>query len=287
MTPVTTYTYLNDRLVPSDEAAIPASDWGFLYGDSLFETLRIHRGEPVLWIPHVKRLTQSAAALGFPPAPHSDDLLAGLYATLEANGQTDAVARITFTRGRGTAGLDPRQTIDPTLLITTRPYAPQPEHWLSDGLRLQTVRVPVREGWLRYRTKHGNYTDQLTALGSALDSRADEALLVDRKNRALEGARSNLFIVRRGTVITPPTSVGILPGVMRAYVIRQLRSVGLPVRCEIIGARSGVSCDEAFMTNSVWGVMPVATINGEPVGDGRPGTRTQEAITLSNERLVR
>jgi len=281
------YVFLNDRLVSSDDAKVSVFDWGFLYGDTLFETIRVHRGVPLLWTAHVRRLLAGCEALGYPDTPDAATLRSAVDQTLAAHDYDDAVVRVTVSRGRGTAGLDMRRTIDPTLVVTARPYEALPHRWTEEGLRVRTVLVPVRAGLPRYRTKSGNYLDQLVAIREALEEGYDEALLVDEKRRILEGGRSNIFLVRGESIYTPPVRLGVLPGIMRDWVIKHTRRAGFEVRAKCMLVSKRFSFDEAFMTNSVWGVMPIGQVN-DIVLDRNSSHRITDKITdLWNEWLER
>lgn len=266
MTDLPSYVFLNDRLVSSDDAKVSVFDWGFLYGDTLFETIRVHHEKPLLWSAHVRRLLAGCEAMGYPDPPNANTLRYALDQTLAAHDYDDSVVRITVSRGRGTAGLDMRRATGPTLVITVRSYEPPPNRWTEEGLRLRTVWVPVRASLRRFRMKSGNYLDQLLAIRDALDAGDDEALLVDEKRRILEGGRSNVFLVRGDSVYTPPVRFGILRGVMRDWVIKHARAAGIEVRITPISLRGRLRADEVFMTNSVWGVVPVATVDGASIG---------------------
>jgi len=277
----TPIAYLNGRLVPVGEATVPVTDWGFLYGDTLFETMRVHAGEPMFWRAHMRRLEQGMATLAYPARPERDELLDALRRTLDANELAEASARITVSRGTVSSGFDMRAATDPLRLITVRPYAPPPARFVEQGLKLRSVRVPPRASWPRYSAKSGNYLDQLLALDRALESGCDEALLVDNRGRVLEGSRSNVFIVRRGVILTPPVRLGLLPGTVREAVIRRARSAGTPTRSHSIGLRGAMAADEAFVTNSLWGVLPVYSIDDREI-DRSPGPVTTELMRRWN-----
>lgn len=281
----TPYIHINGRLTPSGDAAVSPFDWGFLYGDTLFETIRVRRGVPLLWREHMERLTRGFDVLRYPHRPDSSNLLEALHETLSANSLSDAAARITISRGRAAAGIDPRNAVEPTVTVTVRPFVEPPARFTEQGMRLRTVRVPVRAGWDRYTTKSGNYLDNLLAIHTALDHGDDEALLVDAKYRVLEAARSNVFIVRRNTMITPPVRLGLLPGTTRAWLMRHGRKHGLNVKTGTIGYRSELRAEEAFVTNALWGPLPVATVDGRSVGSAAPGPVTRRIMHLWNEWL--
>jgi len=272
------WVWLTDQLVPADEARIPVDDWGFLYGDTLFETIRVVAGRPLAWPEHMTRLFRSARRLNYSLPWGPDDLLDAIGATLAANGLADAAARVTVTRGRNPTGLDLHCSERPQLVVTVRPYAGPPEEELRAGIAAEMVRVARREGHtaFRYQAKSGNYLEFLLALDRATSARAREAILVDGAGRVLEGARSNVFVVRRGRVLTPPVRVGILPGVTRGLVVRWARAEGIPIRAEIVHHGIFRNVGEVFLTNSLWGILPVASMAGRQYS--APGPVTQRLM---------
>jgi branched-subunit amino acid aminotransferase/4-amino-4-deoxychorismate lyase len=138
--------------------------------------------------------------------------------------------------------------------------------------------VPDREGWLRYRTKSGNYLDMILALDTAMRAGADEALLVDRRGRILEGARTNIFVVMSDGIATPPVRLGILPGIMRALALGWARREGIPAAVRSVTYRSMRRAREAFVTNCVWGIMPVRSVDEHPLGTRVPGPITRRLM---------
>jgi len=282
----TGFVWLDGSLVPRSDARISAEDWGFLYGDTLFETVRVVSGKPLAWKEHMERWRKSARLLNYRFDVASEPVLDALRQTLAANRLTDAVARITLTRGRNPHGFRLRDCTDAKLIIAVRPFDAATEAQVQRGMRLRTVRVPEREGWPRYRTKSGNYLDFLLALDTAFDAGADEALLVDRRNRVLEGARSNFFLVTQDRLLTPPVRLGILPGVMRGLVIRWARREGITTSTRPILRQSLLRATEAFVTNSVWGIVPVLSIDGRALGPSVPGPVAQRLLAR-HDRWVR
>ncbi len=267
--------WLNDCIVPAERAFVAADDWGFLYGDTLFETTRVVGAVPVAWCRHVRRLRGGSRKLRWDIPWSDDDLRECVDAAIEANELADAVVRLTISRGRNPHGLELSQCIDPTLVVAVRPYSGPPQTDLDCGIRAQTVRVPARGGWARYAAKTGNYLDMLLALDDARQANAAEAILVDTSGRVLEGTRSNVFVVRNGSLLTPPVRLGILPGVARGLVMEWARGGTAKSRTSPIHLRAAAPFDEAFVTNSVWGIVPVAAIDGRGLGEDVPGPITR------------
>ncbi len=255
--------WVNGEFVKSDEAFLSLFDRGARDGEGLFETVRLYGGEPFLWEKHLERLVLSAAVLGFPVPPAPARLRHALAQLLAAEGLLDAVARLTVTRG--IPGGRPTRTgawmeVEP---VTARLWA---------GARRNEAtavfsKVPFEPGSLGAHKTTSRLAYHL-AREEARAARADEALLVSPRGELLEGAVSNVFVVRSGEVSTPPLASGILPGVTRATVIALCAELELPVREAVLTPEDALGADEVFLTNSVQEVVPIARL-GSRVMPGR------------------
>ena len=273
--------WLNGRIVRGEEAALSVFDRGARDGGGLFETLRVYAGRPFAWELHMERLVLSAAVLGFPVPPSPRRLREGVDQVLEACGLADAVVRITVTRG--IPGGRPVRT---GAWIEAEPVAGRlwrgartrhPEDGGPAGGRAVFSRTPFTPGVLgRHKTTSRLAWD--LAREEARAAGADEALLVSPDGELLEGAASNLFLVRSGgDVFTPPLSADVLPGVTRAVVIGLCDSLGIfvheaPVPLEMLRWAS-----EVFLTNSVQEVLPVCDVAGRLVPEREVTLRLLEA----------
>ena len=261
--------WLNGRLVRGDEAALSVFDRGARDGGGLFETLRVYAGRPFAWERHMERLVLSAAELGFPVPPSPIRLRKALDQVLEACGLSDAVVRITVTRG--IPGGRPVRT---GAWLEAEPVAGRlwpgarrldPEDGGPAGARAVLSRRPFIPGMLgRHKTTSRLAWD--LAREEARAAGADEVLLVSPDAEVLEGSASNVFVVRAGgDVFTPPLAADVLPGVTRGVVLELCDRLGIishqgPVPLEMLRWAT-----EAFLTNSVQELLPVAEIAGRPV----------------------
>ena len=260
--------YLNGRLVPAAEARIDPADRGLTLGDGLFETLRARDGHVLRLSSHLGRLRAGAEVLGL-HVPCSDrDLGRRLAETLSANGLTDGALRLTLTRGPAGRGLSPQPGLDPTLVITASGLdaAGGPVSAIIATVTRRNEQSPLSG------CKCLNFLDNILARQEAERRGADEALLLNTAGRLAEASAANLFAVLGGRLLTPPLGDGALPGVMRADVMERL------------GAREGSlapddlsRASEAFLTNSL-GIRPLVAVDGFPLGRGRPGPVTGEAM---------
>ena len=261
--------WLNGRLVRGDEAALSVFDRGARDGGGLFETLRVYAGRPFAWERHMERLVLSAAELGFPVPPSPIRLRKALDQVLEACGLSDAVVRITVTRG--IPGGRPVRT---GAWLEAEPVAGRlwpgarrldPEDGGPAGARAVLSRRPFIPGMLgRHKTTSRLAWD--LAREEARAAGADEVLLVSPDAEVLEGSASNVFVVRAGgDVFTPPLAADVLPGVTRGVVLELCDRLGIishqgPVPLEMLRWAT-----EAFLTNSVQELLPLAEIAGRPV----------------------
>jgi len=247
--------WINGRLCRGDEAALSLFDRGARDGEGLFETLRVYGGRPFAWERHMERLVVSAAVLGFPVPASPVMLRAALDQVLEAEGLTDAVARVTVTRG--IPGGRPTRT---GAWVEVEPLAAR----LWRGTRAGAATVIVSKRPFEPGPLGGHKTTSRLAYHLAREearvARADETLLVSPAGEVLEGAVSNVLAVIEGEVLTPPLASGILPGITRGLALGSCAAAGIPAReCTLTLADLG-RADEVFMTNSVQEIVPVGTL---------------------------
>jgi branched-chain amino acid aminotransferase len=264
--------WVNGELAAGERAALSLFDRGARTGEGLLETLRVYGGQPFLWDRHMERLVLSAAVLGFPVPPSPLRLRHGLAQVLAAEGLLDAVARIVVTRG--VPGGRPTRT---GAWIECEPVA---SHLWSGARRDAATAIVSRRPFHPGAIGAHKTTSRLAyslALEEARAERADEALLATVDGVLLEGAVTNLFVVRGGEVLTPPLALGILPGITRAMTLELCAELGIPAReCEIRRADLAAA-DEAFVTNAVQELVPLAAVDGAPVPGSTIGRRLQAA----------
>ena len=267
--------WLNGQLVRGGEAALSVWDRGARDGGAIFETLRVYDGRPFAWEQHMERLVLSAAELGFPVPPAPASLREAVDQVLAAEKLPDAVVRITVTRG--VAGGRPTRTGS---WVEAEPVgarlwggAQRRDRHEQGGARAVFSRQPFSPGWLgRHKTTSRLAWDLAREEARAAD--ADEMLLVSPTGHVLEGAASNVFVVRPDEVVlTPPLESDVLPGVTRACVLMLCRTLGLEVRQVPLPLEALRLADEVFLTNSVQEVLPVAELSGRPVPSQELGRR--------------
>ena len=255
--------FLNGQFVPEDRAVVSVFDRGFLYGDGLFETVRICRGKPFRWAQHLERLHRGAEFLSL-QLPFADDVLEESVRKLIAvNVLSDGLLRLTLSRGMGVRGYSPKGANRPTLVMSVHalPAARDP----ARGWRLVTSarRLPAGEALAQYKT--ANKLAQVLARAEAEAMGADEALMLNTDGFAVEGASSNLFWVHAGVVCTPPMTCGVLAGVTRAVILELGNELALPVKETTVTREELRLAEGVFLTLSSLGVMMASELDGAPL----------------------
>ena len=256
--------FLGGRFVAAAEARISAFDRGFLYGDGLFETVRIYTGRPFALTEHLQRMRFAAARIGL-PVPHGTAWWQAMIAELLRRNRlsrSDAAVRVTVTRGAAGAGLLAPRRSRPTIFALARRLPRELHVWQRVGV--DVALLPFHPGLDGYLSGLKT-TDYLTALvGKAMASErgAFEGIYQTRTGQILEGTTSNVFIMRRGVVETPSLRHGILAGITRGHVLEIARQAGMPVAERTIRARELQEADEGFLTASTIEIVPIRSVNG-------------------------
>ncbi|HET8947097.1 MAG TPA: aminotransferase class IV [Candidatus Polarisedimenticolia bacterium] len=272
---------VNGRVCPAEEARISPLDRGFLYGDSVYETIRTYNGRPFRLGPHLDRLRRSAEALGIDAARTVVDPGAAVEEALARGGFEESAVRVILSRGQGSLGYDDADCGPPTLVVHVRAFVPIPEAWRREGVDVAVV--PVRRNAaaaLDPAIKSSNLLNNLLAWRAGRRLGVYEPILLDAAGMLAEGASSNLFLVREGRVSTPALAVGLLRGITREAVLELARAHDLPAAEEVLPAAALASADEAFLTSTLKGVLPIRRVDGWPIRDGRPGPVTRRLADL-------
>jgi aminodeoxychorismate lyase len=254
--------FLNGEFVPEERALISVFDRGFLYGDGLFEGIRVFNGKLFRCKQHLERFQQGANFLRI-AVPISADAIEEFARRLIAeNGMRNSLLRLTLSRGIGARGYSPKNAERPTVVMATYPMpAAEPSNPPAWRVFISSFRLPAGEPLARF--KNLNKLPQVLARAEADAENADEALLLNSDGFVVEGSTSNLFWIRDGTVCTPPLPSGILPGVTRAVVMELCGRTGIDVREENIAPSELQKMDGAFLSLSSWGIAEVAFLNGK------------------------
>lgn len=281
---------IDGTVYAEQDAKISVFDRGFLYGDSVFETIRTYGGEPFALDEHLRRLEWSAGRV-YIPLPCSQTELAGEVAELlRRAGNPESMIRIMLTRGVGPLGLDPNLAENPTRVILVAPLRPLPEEAYSSGVRVVTYRTQrLADATDAAGAKIGNYLIAILAMREAKKHDAIEALILDAEERVVEGTSSNVFAVIDGSLITPPETSGILPGITRARVLQLAKERAIPVEFRAPTLAELGRAREVFISSTIREIVPVIQVDARTIGDGKPGPMAQlllRAFRESNARTV-
>jgi len=278
------YVILNSRIIEATQAAIPTDDRAFLYGDSVFTTLRCYGGKPFRLDRHCARLNDSLRSriLAIDYAVDPNRLAADISALLELNACPDAALRFTISRGSG-AGPLPPDSARPTTLLTARSYRPDPA--LQHGVRLITTTVRRDPAGELGKHKLGSYAPSLLARREAHAAGAYEGVISDTAGNLLECACSNLFAVADGKIITPNVSRNLLPGIARETVLECAAQLAIPMSMHDLTPDLIARADEMFITNSLIEVAPVASLDGRSFS--APGPTTEQLMHAYHQKVMK
>ncbi len=258
---------------PSERAQVSVYDRGFLYGDSVFETIRTYGGRLFALAEHIDRLARSASSVGIQLPVSTEQLAEETLRAVREAGNAESYARVMITRGSGPVDLDTASAEQPLRVVMVQPLTTPPVEYYRDGILVRCIET-VRASDAAGSAKLGNYLASALALRLARDAGAAEALVVNRDGLVVEGPTSNVFLVKQGTIVTPPLEIGVLPGITRAIVIELAGELGLAVDFAAYPAERVVESDEIFLTSSIREVIPVVQVDDTVIGDGKPGRIT-------------
>ena len=253
---------LNGRFLPLDEAQVSASDRGFLYGDGLFETIRIHDGRPFLWDWHMIRFMDGSESLGIALPQSTESLLGNVRELICRNDGPESIVRIALSRGVGQRGYGVTGDEQPILLITQQSLPPKP----SKPLSLVTTTARVAVGDPLARVKSANKLGSILAKRDATRQRADDGLILNSDGNVTETSSANVFWVENGTLHTPPISDGVLPGVTRRLVIDLAPTLGQAVREESAAPDRLQQAEALFVTSAATGIRAIGQVDGTALG---------------------
>ncbi|MBI1825666.1 MAG: branched-chain-amino-acid transaminase [Planctomycetes bacterium] len=269
--------WMGNEIVPVDQAKISVFDHGILYGDGVFEGIRIYNGKIFKEAEHIKRFWESCKAIRLNIPMSSDDLSRAMHDTMRANGMTgDGYIRLIITRGVGALGISIRRTANPTVIIIVDKIALYPPEVYERGLHCMIASVSRNHpNTMNPRIKSLNYLNNVLAKAEAHEYGADEAIMLGVDGHVCECTGDNIFIVRNGELCTPGTWEGILEGITRGVVMELATKHDIPVRETSLVKHDLFIAEEVFVTGTAAEIVPITEINKTPVGDGKPGRITK------------
>ena len=271
--------YLGGKLYDKDDAKISVYDHGLLYGDGVFEGIRSYGGKVFRLEAHLERLWYSAKAIWLEIPISKEEMARAIVDTLRVNGIEDGYIRVVVTRGVGTLGLDPNRCEKPQVIIITDHISLYPDELYRKGLEIVTVSTARNHpAALNPRIKSLNYLNNILAKIEGLQAGCIEALMLNHKGEVAECTGDNIFLVRKGKLLTPPNEAGILEGITRAAVMELAQEAGIDVREVALTKHDVYIADECFLTGTAAEVVPVVKVDSRTIGEGVPGPVTRQMM---------
>lgn len=271
--------HLGGKLVDEADAKISVFDHGLLYGDGIFEGIRVYGGKVFLHQQHIDRLYESAKAIRLVIPLKPADMIAAVEETVKANNIGDGYIRLVVTRGAGSLGLDIRKTSNPQVIIIADTITLYPPETYTKGMNLITAStIRNHPGALSPRIKSLNYLNNILARIEGTDAGMVEALMLNHKGEVAECTGDNIFIVKQGIVRTPSADSGILEGITRNAVLDLAREADYRVEECVLTRHDLYVADEMFLTGTAAEVVAVVTLDGRAIGSGQPGPVTRDLL---------
>jgi branched-chain amino acid aminotransferase len=269
--------WLNGKLVDKEQAVLNVYDHGLLYGDGVFEGIRVYNGKVFQGPAHLERLLESARQIRLKMPYTKEQLTKAMDELVRAN--QEAYIRLVVTRGVGNLGLNPFQCAAPLVFILNDQIQLYPKELYEKGIAVifsRTLRTSPR--MVPPKVKSLNYLNNILAKIEAVDAGVPEALMLNEHGNVAEATGDNVFIVRRGQLLTPPPSAGILIGITRGIVLKLAADLGIPAAEKDFNAAQVNVADECFLTGTAAEVVPVTRIDGKNVGAGAVGPLTRKLM---------
>ncbi|MDX2119699.1 MAG: branched-chain-amino-acid transaminase [Gemmatimonadota bacterium] len=272
-----TLIYLDGQWLDKASAKVSVFDHGLLYGDGVFEGMRVYGGRTFKLAEHVARLYDSAKAILLDVPISREEMIRVTEDGVKRAGLSEGYLRHVITRGVGDLGLDPRKCARASIIIIFDTIAIWPAERYEQGLTLITAGTPInhREA-LSPRVKSLNYLNHIMAKVEATNAGADDAIMLDPAGHIAEATGMNLFLWKRGVLSTPPAYAGQLLGVTRDTVIALAGEAGYPVRETMLNRYDLYTADEAFLTGTAAEVAPIRMVDGRVIGAGKAGPVTRD-----------
>lgn len=259
--------YLNNKIVSASDARVSVFDHGFLYGDGIYETMRVYDGVVFMLEEHIKRLHRSASLIELKIPQKPKEIKSAIHKTLEANSLKNAYVRLTISRGYGPAGLDPALCKKPTFVIMANAFTNYPEAYYKKGIKLivSNVRRNLKEA-INPQIKSLNFLNNILAKIEAKKKKAYEALMLNSEGYLTEGTICNVFFVlnkkNKQVLCTPSVDCGILDGITRSIVLDLALKNRIKIKEGKFRKEAVYNASEVFITNTTMELMPVCRVDG-------------------------
>jgi len=280
--------YINGQYYSKEDAKISVYDHGLLYGDGVFEGMRTYSGKVFRLVEHIDRLYESARAILLTIPISKQEMIDAVNETVKRSGLSDSYIRLVITRGAGSLGLDPNRTSNPQIIIIVDLITLYDRKFYDEGLKIITAStIRNHPAALSPRIKSLNYLNNIMAKIEGLQAGCMEAIMLNHKGEVAECTGDNIFIVRKGELLTPPTDAGILEGITRNAILELAGELKIPARETALTRHDLLVADECFLTGSAAEVIPVVSIDSRSIGDGKVGQTTKLLMSEFKKLVVR
>jgi branched-chain amino acid aminotransferase len=271
--------YVDGTLYAKDDAKISVFDHGFLYGDGVFEGIRVYDGNVFRLKEHIARLYRSATTIALEVPLSPEEMTQAVLETVAANEKRNAYIRLVVSRGPGDLGIDPANCSEATVVIICAQIKLYAQEFYNNGVPIVTSsvrRIPIQ--CLDPRVKSLNYLNNIMAKLDARQAGAVEAVMLNHQGRVAECTADNIFFFSNGKLETPDLMQGALGGITRGAVLELARELGIPTEEGGYGLHDLYNAEEVFLTGTGAEIVPVISVDGRRIGNGKPGARTLQLL---------
>ncbi|MEH7352046.1 branched-chain-amino-acid transaminase [Neobacillus drentensis] len=269
------WIFLGGKFVKKEDAVVSVFDHGFLYGDGVFEGIRVYSGNVFRLDAHLKRLFESAQSIMLKIPYTQDEMTELIVETIRKNQLESAYIRVVVSRGKGNLGLDPASCSNPNVIIIAEALTMYPKEFYENGIKIASVASRRnRPDVLSPQVKSLNYLNNILVKLEANQVGVQEALMLNDQGYVTEGSADNIFIVKNDVIYTPPVYLGALEGITRNAIIDVARATGYEVRESPFTRHDVYVADEVFLTGTAIEVIAVIEVDGRIIQGGKPGAVT-------------
>lgn len=267
--------YINGKFFKQDEALISVNEGGFLFGKGLFETMRAYSGAVFRLTEHLERILNSCRFLEIPFKEDTQSLTEKINQTLQINNLSNAYLKLIISSGINKGSLTDTSS-SPTLIIIAREFEPYPQRIYKEGFKAITSKIRRNPYSPLAQHKSLNFLENVLGKREAEERGKKEAIFIDPQGNLTEGATTNIFLVKQGSVISPALNSMILPGITREVVLEISSNLSIPIEERKVELKELYEAEEAFLTNSLIEIMPLVQVDSSLIGKGVPGPLTQK-----------
>lgn len=278
---------INGEIQDSEDAKIPVMDRGFLFGDSIYETLITFDKKLFRLEKHLNRLKNSAKLLNMDITVSEKDIVHYLQKTVDASNAENLKVRLVITRGVGVLSLDPTGDYQNNVVVIAIPRAENPDGWYTKGVKVviaDVMRTSPKS--VDPNAKSGNYLNNVMAYRQAREAGAFEAIMLNQEGKITEATTSNIWIIKENKILTPPVEAGLLQGITRSTLFDLAKAKGYDISEQSLTPQDIQEADEMFLTSTSRFIVPVVQVDDHKVGSGAPGKLTLELLSLFKQEIT-